>query len=211
MSTHQSYSIGNKKEEDKTAKDKEKPIPLFDNERQITIEELDKIILMPHKIDLNEYEISNTSSYLSEERRKQIEIVNEVQIEQNVINDSNSLSRGQVESDTNNNEEEYDSEGNLITKNRTGLDLLMLKNYNEHLPEQVINNNSHNEEYEEVSSSFGNSYLSTFKSSLAIFFISSSILAALEKCIEYSNSNSNSSISISILHSFKKTQVILYY
>lgn len=157
--THQSYSI-NKSNESELGKDA-KPIPLFENDTKLSIKELDKMILMPHKINLNEYEISNTSSYISESHKiKQEELNIQIQSEKK-INESNSLSRGQVTSEYEN--DEIESEINV--KNRTGLDLLVLKNFNENLPHHIIDNNNNNvsqieqvEEYDEMSSSFGNSF-----------------------------------------------------
>lgn len=157
--THQSYSI-NKSNESELGKDA-KPIPLFENETKLSIEELDKMILMPHKINLNEYEISNTSSYISESHKTKQEELNIQAQSEKKVNESNSLSRGQVTSEYEN--EEFESETNV--KNRTGLDLLVLKNFNENLPHHIIENSNNNvsqidqvEEYDEMSSSFGNSF-----------------------------------------------------
>ena len=55
-----------KEEGKKIIIDDGKRIPLFESTDKISIEELDKIIQMPHKINLSDYNVSNSSSYLSE-------------------------------------------------------------------------------------------------------------------------------------------------
>lgn len=106
----------------------------FESTKQIPIEELDKLIEMPHDINLKDYDISNTSSYVSVRETKEEFIKGVHQIDVDKYKDeSNSLSRGQVDDNS--------SSLNNSIRNRTPLDLLMLKAYNENLPEQIINSN----------------------------------------------------------------------
>ena len=69
----------------------------------------------------------------------------------------NSISRGQAISEDN----EYDSvnkeKNDLNIRNRTGLDLLMVKNFNERIPQQIIGNNdlSNIDDNDDESESFG--------------------------------------------------------
>ena len=135
-----------KEEGKKIAFDDGKRIPLFESNDKISIEELDKLIQMPHKINLNDYNVSSSSSYLSESlNQRNLKEMIEYQ-ERNIFSQNeesdNSISRGQAISEDN---EYSDSlhKGNdgLNVRNRTGLDLLMVKNFNERLPEQIIGNN----------------------------------------------------------------------
>ena len=125
---------------------------ILDETNKIKIEDLDELIRMPHKINLKEYEISQTSSYVSESQI--IDINNQNNININIHKTKNinlneesenddSLSRGQIvnESMSANNE-------NIKNKNRTGLDLLLLKNYNENLPNQINLMNNYKYKYE---------------------------------------------------------------
>ena len=125
---------------------------ILDESNKIKIEDLDELIRMPHKINLKEYEISQTSSYVSESQI--IDINNQNNININIhknknINlneeseDDNSLSKGQIV-----NESMSVNDENKINKNRTGLDLLLLKNYNENLPNQINLMNNYKLKYE---------------------------------------------------------------
>ena len=141
-----SLRISSQKEPSKIIKDVEKnqPNQIFDENTKIKIEELDEIIRMPHKINLDEYDVSQTSSYISDINNNTYNMIkfSEQHIIQNEINESeddDSISKGQDVS-----EDEYDEKGNFkgnkkYNKNRTGLDLLMLKSFNENLPKQVYN------------------------------------------------------------------------
>ena len=145
--SHSSLRISGQKEPSKIIKEVQKvnePNQIFDENTKIKIEELDDIIRMPHKINLDEYDVSQTSSYISDANNNTYNMIkfSEQHIIQNEINESendDSISKGQDVS-----EDEYDEKGNFIrnkkyNKNRTGLDLLMLKNFNENLPKQVYN------------------------------------------------------------------------
>ena len=137
---------------------KEEIIPTFDVNNKIKIEDLDEIIRMPHRINLEEYEVSQTSSYISESMaNNNIKNIGEnVNIEYNKIrinanqnsyrnqNDiENSVSAGEVISNDsrseNNNFNEINNRNNIInnTNNRTGMDLMMLKNLNENLQNKI--------------------------------------------------------------------------
>ena len=125
---------------------------ILDESNKIKIEDLDELIRMPHKINLKEYEISQTSSYVSESQM--IDINNQNNININIHKNKNinlneesenddSLSRGQIV-----NESMSAKDENIKNKNRTGLDLLLLKNYNENLPNQINLMNNYKYKYE---------------------------------------------------------------
>ncbi len=144
--TQSSLEISGHKEPSKIIKEQKinEPNQIFDENNKIKIEELDEIIRMPHKINLDEYDVSQTSSYVSDVNNNTYNMIkfSEEHIIQNEINESeddDSISKGQDVS-----EDEYDEKGNYkgnkkYNKNRTGLDLLMLKNFNENLPKQIYN------------------------------------------------------------------------
>ena len=145
------YSVNRSTRDNKETKEA-KPIPLFDDDNNINIDQLDTLIEMPHHIDLNQYEISNTSSYISEQHKNLSSIVvNDNKKE----NESNSLSKGQIESEFDD-DMSIRNENNQI-RNRTGQDLLLLKNFNENLP-MMINIDNNNNDISSISSSFGNSF-----------------------------------------------------
>ena len=130
-------------------KDKSKDQPtqqseIFDDNRKIEMEELDQLIQMPHRINLAEYEISQTSSYISDIKNESKVVKNEVLNVLDESHNSNSLSRGQVVTDQSDFSESLHNE-----KNRNGLDLLMLKNFNENLPQNIIQNFGNEKEFEE--------------------------------------------------------------
>ena len=130
-------------------KDKSKDQPtqqseIFDDNRKIEIEELDQLIQMPHRINLAEYEISQTSSYISDIKNESKVVKNEVLNVLDESHNSNSLSRGQVVTDQSDFSESLRNE-----KNRNGLDLLMLKNFNENLPQNIIQNFGNEKMFEE--------------------------------------------------------------
>ena len=132
---------------------KEEEIDIFDINQKTKMEDLDDIIRMPHKINLDEYEVSQTSSYLSESLQKnnlnlnsnnqiiinnkniRIENYNETNInEDNNENDDNSKSMGEISRDANSSvNENINKEKN----NKTGIDLLNLKNINEQFQNQL--------------------------------------------------------------------------
>ena len=165
ISERRKREIEREKEEGKKIEvDDGKRIPLFESNDKISIEELDKIIQMPHKINLSDYNVSSSSSYLSESlnQRNLKEMIeyHERNIFSKEEESDNSISRGQAISEDN---EYSDSlhKGNdgLNIRNRTGLDLLMVKNFNERLPEQIIGNNDlsnsdDNDDNDEESESF---------------------------------------------------------
>ena len=144
--TQSSLEISGHKEPSKIIKEQKinEPNQIFDENNKIKIEELDEIIRMPHKINLDEYDVSQTSSYISDINNNTYNMIkfSEEHIIKNEINESeddDSISKGQDVS-----EDEYDEKGNYkgnkkYNKNRTGLDLLMLKNFNENLPKQIYN------------------------------------------------------------------------
>ena len=144
--TQSSLEISGHKEPSKIIKEQKinEPNQIFDENNKIKIEELDEIIRMPHKINLDEYDVSQTSSYVSDVNNNTYNMIkfSEEHIIKNEINESeddDSISKGQDVS-----EDEYDEKGNYkgnkkYNKNRTGLDLLMLKNFNENLPKQIYN------------------------------------------------------------------------
>ena len=136
---------------------------IFNNDQKLSIDDLDKLIQMPHKINLSEYDISKSSSYMSNDLNKN-EIFDNLNINISInknINkkttfdeSDNSLSRGQIVDDSLNINNEK-----ILEKNRTGLDLLMVKNFNENLPEQIMNNNISNIEENVNNESFSNSFI----------------------------------------------------
>ena len=157
--SHRSIKISERKKreiekEKEEGKKEGKKIPLFEKEDKLSINELDQLFQMPHKINLSEYNVSSSSSYLSESLNqknynlKEMLEIHERNIYSNEKEDSiNSISKGQAISEDN----EYDNSSfikkNNINKgneynirNRTGLDLLMLKNYNERIPQQILGN-----------------------------------------------------------------------
>ena len=178
--------IVEKKEMKKVKEDiKKKTVPqkkmfLLDESEKISIEELDSRIQAPHKINLSEFDLSKSSLCLSEQ--KQIELFTQnLNAQSNILdesnNSSNSLSRGQAVSESNSeiHQNVYDNKliynENNNERNRTGLDLLRLKEFNENLPltilqkagNQIYNNKRNisegeilsdddNDEYEEASS-----------------------------------------------------------
>ena len=162
ISERRRREIEKEKEEGKKIKvDDGKRIPLFESNDKISIEELDKLIQMPHKINLSDYNVSSSSSYLSESlnQRNLKEMIeyHERNIYSKNEESDNSISRGQAISE----DDEYSDSLNkgkddLNIRNRTGLDLLMVKNFNERLPEQIIGNNnlSNIEDNDEESESF---------------------------------------------------------
>ena len=110
-----SLRISSQKEPSKIIKDVEKnqPNQIFDENTKIKIEELDEIIRMPHKINLDEYDVSQTSSYVSDVNNNTYNMIkfSEQHIIQNEINESeddDSISKGQDVS-----EDEYDEKGNF--------------------------------------------------------------------------------------------------
>jgi hypothetical protein len=151
ISERKKREIEKEKEE---GKKEGKKIPLFEKEDKLSINELDQLFQMPHKINLSEYNVSSSSSYLSESLNqknynlKEMLEIHERNIYSNEKEDSiNSISKGQAISEDN----EYNNSSfikkNNINKgneynirNRTGLDLLMLKNYNERIPQQILGN-----------------------------------------------------------------------
>ena len=156
--------INEPKEEEK----KEEEIDIFDINQKTKIEDLDDIIRMPRKLNLDEYEVSQTSSYLSQSLQKnnfnmnsnnQITInkkniriennVNEMDINQDNDNDENSKSKGEISNDDNSSSGEEVNKN--IKNNKTGIDLLNLKNINEQFQNQINylqENNNYNTEQE---------------------------------------------------------------
>ena len=142
------------KEEEK----KEEKINIFDINQNLKMEELDEKIRMPHKINLAEYEVSQTSSYLSESLQKnnfnmnsnnlinynKININvdenynNEININQNNDNIENSKSEGEISNNDNDNSSQNDDYiPNRNNNNKTGIDLLKIKHLNEQIPNQI--------------------------------------------------------------------------
>ena len=154
---------------------KEEKIDIFDENQNKNMEELDEMIKLPHQINLDEYEVSHTSSYLSESiQRNNLNNNNLNQINYNYkkinINvdenynynnnemsqydeNNDSRSKGEIRSnngnssqndDVNNENENYNDYSNIDNntnynnkRNKGGLDLLNLKNLNEHLPNNI--------------------------------------------------------------------------
>ena len=147
-----------------------KNINIFGDNRNIDMNELDKIIPNPRDI-LNNYDLeSATSSYISESIRNKNELkqpgrnieITKINIkddrlfyENNRDNNNldnyndNSISKGEIRSDSDEdippqNKRFFKTANNYYKKNKTGNDLLMLKNYNENLPENYYYNNLNN-------------------------------------------------------------------
>ena len=133
------------KEEEK----KEIKINPLDINKNVEMEELDNIIRMPHKINLAEYEVSQTSSYLSESlqnnnfnfnNNNQINIkkvnINIEENEYNSLNDetkidnnnniNNSKSNGEIESNNENSSQNND----IINNNINNININQIKNNN---------------------------------------------------------------------------------
>ena len=138
---------------------KEEKIDIFNNYQNINIDELDEKIRMPHKINLDEYEVSQTNSYIGEyfqtnnlytNSNNQINIsrtninINEnyndsgEKIIRNNENAENSKSEGQISDNDNssveNPEQNYGIKNN---KNYGGIDLKKIKDLNEQIPNQI--------------------------------------------------------------------------
>ena len=162
ISERRRREIEKEKEEGKKIKvDDSKRIPLFESTDKISIEELDKIIQMPHKINLSEYNVSNSSSYLSESLNQrnlnQMLEYHEKNIYSQKEESDNSISRGQAISDENDDSKSFNKgQYDYNIRNRTGLDLLMLKNFNERIPEQILKDKINDNENSENSNSFFN-------------------------------------------------------
>ena len=162
ISERRRREIEKEKEEGKKIKvDDGKRIPLFESTDKISIEELDKIIQMPHKINLSEYNVSNSSSYLSESLNQrnlnQMLEYHEKNIYSQKEESDNSISRGQAISDENDDSKSFNKgQYDYNIRNRTGLDLLMLKNFNERIPEQILKDKINDNENSENSNSFFN-------------------------------------------------------
>ena len=162
ISERRRREIEKEKEEGKKIKvDYGKRIPLFESTDKISIEELDKIIQMPHKINLSEYNVSNSSSYLSESLNQrnlnQMLEYHEKNIYSQKEESDNSISRGQAISDENDDSKSFNKgQYDYNIRNRTGLDLLMLKNFNERIPEQILKDKINDNENSENSNSFFN-------------------------------------------------------
>ena len=133
------------KEEEK----KEMQINPLDINKNVEMEELDNIIRMPHKINLAEYEVSQTSSYLSESlqnnnfnfnNNNQINIkkvnINIEENEYNSLNDeskmdnnnniNNSKSNGEIES----NDENSSQNNDMINNNNNNMNINQIHNNN---------------------------------------------------------------------------------
>ena len=137
---------------------------IFNNDQKLSIEDLDKLIQMPHKINLSEYDISKSSSYMSNDLNKKeifdnlninISINKKINKKTTFDESDNSLSRGQILDDSLN----IKANDKILEKNRTGLDLLMVKNFNENIPEQIMYNNISNIEENNNNESFSNSFI----------------------------------------------------
>ena len=133
------------KEEEK----KEIQINPLDINKNVEMEELDNIIRMPHKINLAEYEVSQTSSYLSESlqnnnfnfnNNNQVNIkkvnINIEENEYNSLNDetkmdnnnniNNSRSNGEIESNNENSSQNND----IINNNINNININQIQNNN---------------------------------------------------------------------------------
>ena len=137
---------------------------IFNNDQKLSIDDLDKLIQMPHKINLSEYDISKSSSYMSNDLNKKeifdnlninISINKKINKKTTFDESDNSLSRGQILDDSLN----IKANDKILEKNRTGLDLLMVKNFNENIPEQIMYNNISNIEENNNNESFSNSFI----------------------------------------------------
>ena len=138
---------------------KEEKIDIFNNYQNINIEELDEKIRMPHKINLDEYEVSQTNSYIGESFQKNnlySNINNQINIsktnininenynsnEENLIRNNenleNSKSEGQITDNDNSSEENLEQNyGFKNNKNYRGIDLKKIKDLNEQIPNQI--------------------------------------------------------------------------
>ena len=172
---------------------------ILDESNKIKIEDLDELIRMPHKINLKEYEISQTSSYVSESQM--IDINNQNNININIHKNKNinlneesenddSLSRGQIV-----NESMSAKDENIKNKNRTGLDLLLLKNYNENLPNQINLMNNYKYKYEnnfdDDSDKFNNNINQNKNINLNVFNIDDNNFNYNDKNIKINIQNNN--------------------
>ena len=135
----------------------EENIDIFDVNNNINIDELEEKITMPHKINLAEYEVSQTSSYLSESLQKNnFNLNNSNQINYNRINvninensnneinmNQGNINNSKSEGETSNNENTSNNDNNNINnnimnqRNRGGIDLLHLKNLNEEFQNNI--------------------------------------------------------------------------
>ena len=172
---------------------------ILDESNKIKIEDLDELIRMPHKINLKEYEISQTSSYVSESQM--IDINNQNNININIHKNKNinlneesenddSLSRGQIV-----NESMSAKDENIKNKNRTGLDLLLLKNYNENLPNQINLMNNYKYKYEnnfdDDSDKFNNNNYQNKNINLNVFNVDDNNFNYNDKNIKINIQNNN--------------------
>ena len=168
------------KDEKKEEEDNARQINVFEDNNNIGMNDLDKMIPQPRDLNLHNYdEISDTSSCVDESLRKNkndinpcpynIEI-NKINIREDKLfyennvnkrdnnnrmdnNVDNSISKGEVRSES---EEDFQSEynkrkfyktdNNYFNKNKTGNDLLMLKYFNENLPDNFNYNNINNDD-----------------------------------------------------------------
>ena len=137
------------KEEDKM----EEKIDIFDVNNNINMEQLEDKIQMPHKINLAEYEVSQTSSYLSESlQRNNININNSNQINYNKINinikensemninqgnNDNSRSEGETSNNENTSHNDNQNINNNMNRNKAGIDLLHIKDLNEQFQNNI--------------------------------------------------------------------------
>ena len=159
-------------------------INVFENSKQVDLEELEEKIPNPRDILRNfDAGISNSNSIINESQiskndeikrpNKNIEITN-IKINDNRLyyeNNNNmnnmnfkidnSISNGEIRSDNEESEEfvneyskvPYKTDNNFFNKNKTGKDLLLVKNYNENLPgnyklNKILNNINNNDNYE---------------------------------------------------------------
>ena len=152
ISERRRREIEKEKEEGKDIKIEEgKRILLFESNDKISFDELDKNIEFPNKINLNDYNVSSSSSYLSNSLnektlnlRELIEYHEKTVFTKNIESD-NSISKGQALSE--NNDEENNNnlnkdnkidDNDLNNKNRTPLDLLFVKNFNENISKKIF-------------------------------------------------------------------------
>ena len=169
-----------KEEAPRKEEQKEEKIDIFDENQNKNMEELDEMIKLPHQINLEEYEVSHTSSYLSESIQKNNlnNNLNQINYNYNKINinvdenynynnidndemtqndeNNDSRSKGEIRSnngnssqndeDNNYNENYNDNNNNNSNnnninynsnRNKGEIDLLNLKNLNEHLPNNI--------------------------------------------------------------------------
>ena len=166
-----------------------KRINVFEDNNNVGVNDLDKMIPQPRDLNLHNYnEISDTSSCVEEsllnKNKNNVNNYNNIEINKiniredklfyennNNINNNNknvdvSLSKGEVRSESNSEDDEYNiqsefnkqkyykKDNNFYNKkrNKTGNDLLMLKYINENIPDNFnnyninnINNNSSND------------------------------------------------------------------